>query len=57
MKNSYVLLLITCALLNSSGVQAKMTKEAHALYQEACSYEYKNARYLIFGKLKELSRN
>ena len=25
----------------SSQVDAKMTKEAHALYQEACSYEYK----------------
>ena len=27
--------------LSSVQVEAKMTKEAHMLYQEACSYEYK----------------
>ena len=37
----YVSLLGLALLISSPQVGAKMTKEAHALYQQACSYEYK----------------
>ena len=37
----FVSLLGISLFFVSSSVEAKMTKEAHALYQEACSYEYK----------------
>ena len=40
-KKLYVSLLGIIMFFASSQVEAKMTKEAHALYQEACSYEYK----------------
>ena len=40
-KKVYVSLLGIVMFLSSLQVEAKMTKEAHALYQEACSYEYK----------------
>lgn len=38
----YVSLLLLIAFGLNSGVEAKLTKEAHALYQQACSYEYKS---------------
>lgn len=42
-KKIYVSLLILSALIAAqSNVEAKMTKEAHNLYQQACAYEYKN---------------
>ena len=37
----YVPLLGIIMLFSGSQAEARMTKEAHALYQEACSYEYK----------------
>lgn len=37
----YISLLILFAL-SMQTAEAKMTKEAHALYQQACAYEYKN---------------
>ena len=40
-KKFYVSLLVLCTLAAQSA-EAKMTKEAHALYQQACAYEYKN---------------
>ena len=42
-KKIYVSLLILCALISAqNNVEAKMTKEAHNLYQQACAYEYKS---------------
>lgn len=42
-KNLYVSLAILCTLSAMSlPAEAKMTKEAHSLYQQACAYEYKN---------------
>ena len=42
-KKLYVSLAILCTLSAMSlSADAKMTKEAHALYQQACAYEYKN---------------
>ena len=40
-KNLFVSILGIIMFLSSVPTEAKMTKEAHALYQEACSYEYK----------------
>lgn len=40
-KKLYISLLSVALFFASPSVRAKMTKEAHALYQEACSYEYK----------------
>ena len=40
-KKLYVSLLGLTLLLSCVQAEAKMTKEAHALYQEACTYEYK----------------
>lgn len=40
-KKLFVSLLGIVLFIASSSVEAKMTKEAHALYQEACNYEYK----------------
>ena len=40
-KKLYVSLLAIALSLASMSVEARMTKEAHALYQEACNYEYK----------------
>ncbi len=31
-----------CALISAQNVEAKMTKEAHNLYQQACACEYKS---------------
>ena len=45
-KKLYVSLAILCTLsAMSTPAEAKMTKEAHALYQQACSYEYKSDYY------------
>ena len=41
-KNIYISLLAACLVVAAPSVNAKMTKEAHALYQQACSYEYKS---------------
>ena len=41
-KKLYLPLLVLCTVLSLNGVDAKMTKEAHALYQQACSFEYKS---------------
>ena len=42
-KNLYITLAILCTLsVLNTPVDAKMTKEAHALYQQACAYEYKS---------------
>ena len=42
-KKLYVSLAILCTLsAMSTPAEAKMTKEAHALYQQACAYEYKS---------------
>ena len=42
-KKLYVSLAILCTLsAMSTSAEAKMTKEAHALYQQACAYEYKS---------------
>ena len=40
-KKLYVSLLGIAICFASMSVEARMTKEAHALYQEACNYEYK----------------
>ena len=41
-KKLYVSLAILCTLsAMSTPAEAKMTKEAHSLYQQACTYEYK----------------
>ena len=34
-------ILYTLSMMNMP-VEARMTKEAHALYQQACAYEYKS---------------
>jgi len=45
-KKLYVSLAILCTMSSLSlPTEAKMTKEAHALYQQACSYEYKSDYY------------
>ena len=41
-KKICILLLAVSVSLGSLKCEAKMTKEAHALYQEACNYEYKS---------------
>ena len=42
-KKLYVSLAILCTMsAMSTPVEARMTKEAHALYQQACAYEYKS---------------
>ena len=41
-KKLNVSLLIFCLALGISQSDAKLTKEAHDLYQQACSYEYKS---------------
>lgn len=41
-KKLYVSLFILAILASNMPVNAKMTKEAHALYQQACAYEYKS---------------
>ena len=42
-KKLYVSLAILCTMsAMSTPAEAKMTKEAHALYQQACAYEYKS---------------
>lgn len=42
-KKLYISLAILCTLSAiSAPANAKMTKEAHALYQQACAYEYKS---------------
>ena len=40
-KKIYVSLLGLALFLTSPATNARMTKEAHAMYQEACNYEYK----------------
>ena len=40
-KNFYVSILGLAMLIMSPSIDAKMTKEAHSLYQEACNYEYR----------------
>ena len=42
LKKINVLLFLICTLALQPNVEAKMSKEAHALYQQACAYEYKN---------------
>ena len=42
-KKLYITLAILCTMSAMiTPAEAKMTKEAHALYQQACAYEYKN---------------
>ena len=41
-KKFYIPLLALIVSLSSIEAEAKMTKEAHALYQQACNYEYKS---------------
>jgi hypothetical protein len=42
-KKLYISLAILCTMsAMSTPVEARMTKEAHALYQQACAYEYKS---------------
>lgn len=42
-KKLYITLAILCTLSTmATPTDAKMTKEAHALYQQACAYEYKS---------------
>ncbi|MCQ2743940.1 MAG: tetratricopeptide repeat protein [bacterium] len=41
-KNFYITLLSVALICSISTVEARLTKEAHALYQEACQLEYKN---------------
>ena len=41
-KKLYISLLAVLVSLSSITVEAKMTKEAHALYQQACNYEYRS---------------
>ena len=42
-KKLYVSLAILCTMsAMATPVDARMTKEAHALYQQACAYEYKS---------------
>ena len=40
-KKFFVSLLGVTMFFAAGQAEAKMTKEAHALYQEACGYEYK----------------
>ncbi len=41
-KKFYTSILAVMVSLSSISVEAKMTKEAHALYQQACNYEYRS---------------
>ena len=41
-KKIYLSVFAILISLTTIQVEAKMTKEAHALYQEACTYEYKS---------------
>ena len=41
-KKFYTSLLAVLISLSSMQADAKMTKEAHALYQQACNYEYRS---------------
>ena len=41
-KKIYISLFAILISLSSIQVEAKMTKEAHALYQQACNYEYRS---------------
>ena len=41
-KNLKVSLLLICLLVGVSQADAKLTKEAHDLYQQACQYEYRS---------------
>ena len=41
-KKIYISLFAILVSLSSIQVEAKMTKEAHALYQQACNYEYRS---------------
>lgn len=41
-KKIYVSLLLLCLVCAVQRADAKLTKEAHDLYQQACQYEYKN---------------
>ena len=41
-KKVYISLLLCSLLISSTNVEAKLTKEAHALYQQACDSEYKS---------------
>ena len=52
-KNFYVSLLLISLCLASLSVEAKMTKEAHALYQEACNYEYKGDYVNAIGTIQK----
>ena len=38
---NYALILAVFLSVSAPVTQAKMTKEAHSLYQQACTYEYK----------------
>ncbi|MCQ2753879.1 MAG: tetratricopeptide repeat protein [bacterium] len=41
-KKLYLSLIAILVISSFMNVEAKMTKEAHALYQQACAYEYKS---------------
>ena len=56
-KKLYVSLAILCTLSAMSiPAEARMTKEAHALYQQACAYEYKSD-YLTAIKIIQQALN
>ena len=52
-KKLYVSLLGMAILLTSVQADARMTKEAHALYQEACNYEYKGDYTNAIGTIQK----
>ena len=41
-KKIYISALALITMFSVQSAEAKMTKEAHALYQQACNYEYKS---------------
>ena len=57
-KKLYVSLAILCTLSAMSiPAEAKMTKEAHALYQQACAYEYKSDYNTAIKIIEEIIKN
>lgn len=52
-KKIYSSLLLLSLFICTTVVEAKMTKEAHALYQQACSFEYKNNYEAAINTIKQ----
>ena len=52
-KKLYSSLILLSLFIIPTSVEAKMTKEAHALYQQACSFEYKNNYEAAINTIKQ----